>query len=131
MCIDTKDIIEVEKKTNGEIENTEDYKNPKYYRNKARKLLPQARCACGEDSRYVHHKDKDYTNNSVENLERVCPSCHRKRHPTAFGRCKGYWSGWGAKALLKRQVRRQKEIERLGLTNVPRWLLAEEYKPPL
>lgn len=29
----------------------------------------------------VHHKDRNRKNNSVENLELLCASCHNKTHP--------------------------------------------------
>lgn len=38
---------------------------------------------CGEEKTYllqVHHKDKDRTNNKMENFEVVCANCHIKRH---------------------------------------------------
>lgn len=28
----------------------------------------------------VHHKDRDRTNNKLENLEVLCPTCHREHH---------------------------------------------------
>lgn len=36
---------------------------------------------CGDDSLLgLHHKDGDRTNNSPENLQTLCPSCHTKWH---------------------------------------------------
>jgi len=38
---------------------------------------------CSEDKEYlleVHHKDKDRTNNVMENFEIICKNCHVKRH---------------------------------------------------
>ena len=49
----------------------------------ARKIAPQADCCvkCGRMGRTdVHHKDEDWQNNSPENLERLCRSCHIKEH---------------------------------------------------
>jgi hypothetical protein len=28
----------------------------------------------------THHKDKDYTNNNKDNLQTICPNCHRMIH---------------------------------------------------
>lgn len=28
----------------------------------------------------VHHKDRDRNNNTLENLELICPNCHCKEH---------------------------------------------------
>ncbi|MBP9691052.1 HNH endonuclease [Candidatus Woesebacteria bacterium] len=28
----------------------------------------------------IHHKDRDRTNNSLENLELICPNCHALEH---------------------------------------------------
>lgn len=48
----------------------------------ARKLKPDGPCErCGSTrSVLVHHRDGDYTNNKIENLERLCKSCHEKEH---------------------------------------------------
>lgn len=48
----------------------------------ARKLVAPGPCAkCGKpDASDVHHKDDDWQNNSPENLERICRSCHIKEH---------------------------------------------------
>ena len=48
----------------------------------ARKLVPKGPCAiCGaEKARDVHHLDGDHTNNSPENLQRICRSCHSLGH---------------------------------------------------
>jgi len=48
----------------------------------ARKTLPEGCCAkCGSTGRTdVHHKDEDWRNNSPDNLERFCRSCHLKEH---------------------------------------------------
>lgn len=43
---------------------------------------------CGKlNAMDVHHKDKNYQNNSPENLMRICRGCHNKQHRTA-GKCK-------------------------------------------
>lgn len=44
-----------------------------------------AKCnKCGYDKHpkilEVHHKDRDRTNNKVENLEVLCPNCHMEEH---------------------------------------------------
>ncbi len=48
----------------------------------ARRLCPPAPCAdCGATGRTeVHHKNEDWHDNRLENLERLCRSCHLKRH---------------------------------------------------
>jgi len=48
----------------------------------ARKLIPPGPCArCGAlNARDVHHKDGNHQNNSPENLERICRSCHNLAH---------------------------------------------------
>ena len=48
----------------------------------ARSLVPMGPCnRCGKQSaRDVHHKDGNHLNNSPENLERICRSCHNQEH---------------------------------------------------
>lgn len=50
----------------------------------ARKIIPPGPCQrCGKPSaRDVHHKDGNHQNNSSENLERICRSCHNMEHKT-------------------------------------------------
>lgn len=48
-----------------------------------RNLLNGSKCECGEDRVYllqIHHVDGNHHNNSKNNLEIVCPTCHTKRH---------------------------------------------------
>jgi hypothetical protein len=49
---------------------------------KVRLAAQKDRCeGCGSDSRLgLHHKDQDRTNNSLENLQTLCPSCHTTWH---------------------------------------------------
>ena len=51
----------------------------------ARQLLPNGCCEiCGSNKNVdVHHKDGNYLNNSLENLQRLCRSCHNKVHRPA------------------------------------------------
>ena len=48
----------------------------------ARKMIPHGCCnRCGkQDAKDVHHKDGNHLNNSLENLERICRSCHNLAH---------------------------------------------------
>lgn len=48
----------------------------------ARKLVPVGACEkCGSpDARDVHHRDGNYQNNDLSNLQRLCRSCHSKEH---------------------------------------------------
>ena len=48
----------------------------------SRKLVPPGSCeVCGAlDARDVHHMDGDVHNNVVENLMRICRSCHNSKH---------------------------------------------------
>ena len=48
----------------------------------ARKMVPPGCCnRCGKpDARDVHHKDSNHLNNSPDNLERICRSCHTREH---------------------------------------------------
>lgn len=55
----------------------------------ARKVKAKGPCnRCGKPSaKDVHHKDGNHLNNSTENLERICRSCHNLEHSTR-GSCK-------------------------------------------
>ena len=48
----------------------------------SRKAVPPGPCShCGKpNASDVHHKDGNYLNNSLDNLERVCRSCHIRLH---------------------------------------------------
>ena len=48
----------------------------------ARKEIPPGCCnRCGKpNAKDVHHKDGNHLNNSPENLERICRSCHCREH---------------------------------------------------
>jgi len=37
-------------------------------------------CGSAAHSIMVHHKDRNFLNNSPENLQVLCPSCHQKIH---------------------------------------------------
>src|SRR5690554_5341692 len=49
-------------------------------RAKAQYLIPKGSCEiCGKENALdVHHKDENPLNNSLENLQRLCRSCHIK-----------------------------------------------------
>src|SRR5213075_542739 len=55
----------------------------------ARKMVPKGSCQrCGKPLALdTHHTDGSYLNNSPDNLERICRSCHMKAH-RAKGTCK-------------------------------------------
>ena len=59
-----------------------EWDNSLNYRLKAFEKLPHYCAVCGwkEDERIleVHHKDEDRTNNALDNLCILCPTCHRK-----------------------------------------------------
>lgn len=48
----------------------------------SRKMIPPGACAwCGKpDATDVHHLNEDWTDNSPENLARICRGCHIKAH---------------------------------------------------
>ena len=48
----------------------------------SRKMIPAGSCnRCGKpEARDVHHKDGNHLNNTLENLERICRSCHNLEH---------------------------------------------------
>ena len=48
----------------------------------ARKIVPNGCCnRCGKpNASDVHHRDGNHLNNSPENLERICRSCHVREH---------------------------------------------------
>ncbi len=54
------------------------------YRKKAFRLLPNCCNRCGYNTIIkileVHHIDKDRGNNNIENLEILCPNCHKANH---------------------------------------------------
>ena len=54
----------------------------------ARTLKPAGPCeSCGSTKKTeVHHVSGDWRDNRIENLERLCSACHKRRHKTK-GRC--------------------------------------------
>ena len=48
----------------------------------ARRAVPKGPCSrCGKpNAKDVHHRDGNHRNNSPENLERICRSCHNRVH---------------------------------------------------
>jgi len=59
--------------------------NPKHaYRAKALRQLPHECAKCGYDEivevLQVHHLDGDRSNNELENLQILCPTCHQIEH---------------------------------------------------
>lgn len=57
---------------------------PTKYRELAFRSYPATCMSCGYDKYQsvlqVHHKDRDRTNNVLENLEVLCPTCHTEHH---------------------------------------------------
>lgn len=54
------------------------------YNSRARKYLGSACEACGGNIVLsIHHIDEDWTNNSPENLQTLCKSCHQRHHQRA------------------------------------------------
>lgn len=51
-------------------------------RRAAHKMAANAcnRCGSAHHRLHVHHKDTNIQNNSPENLETLCPSCHKVAH---------------------------------------------------
>ena len=46
-----------------------------------KEILPGSCNRCGKpNARDVHHRDGNHLNNSPENLERICRSCHSREH---------------------------------------------------
>lgn len=52
------------------------------YQRQARKLVSLDKCSlCGKnDYLEVHHKDENWSNNSIDNLQVLCHPCHMKHH---------------------------------------------------
>lgn len=67
-------------------------KEPVDYRNKAIRCLDLRCCNCGYHKHpevlQVHHIDCDRTNNQLDNLKILCPTCHAEEH---FLSQTGFW----------------------------------------
>lgn len=81
---------------------------------KARRRKPDGCCErCGGVGEEVHHIDRNEFNNKVENLERLCVSCHRKEHGIPLQRagcliCGGFRRRAGKRGLCDKHYRRLK-----------------------
>ena len=54
---------------------------PKSYNHRARKFLKDRCEVCGSaERRQAHHKDRDQSNNTPENIQTLCGSCHTALH---------------------------------------------------
>jgi len=57
-----------------------------FYRSLKIRLLQQRGKKCGRcnynkyEILQVHHKDRNRSNNELENLELICPNCHLEEH---------------------------------------------------
>jgi len=52
-----------------------------HWRRLSRSLVPPGPCAvCGKDGTDVNHKDRDFRNNGLGNLEMLCKRCHVQQH---------------------------------------------------
>jgi hypothetical protein len=97
---------------------------PKNSRKRARRLLPAGPCSkCGTTiGVHVHHKDHDFTNNALENLQRLCFDCHAREHrqqgpclycgecPTAHGLCRMHYARlrkYGDPLKVTREIKRK------------------------
>ncbi len=69
--------------------------NSTQYRIKAFALLPNECFYCQEKKGklLVHHKDKDFLNNDINNLQILCNSCHKKQHKHDNSRFKQFKEG--------------------------------------
>lgn len=72
------------------------YGTTEHYRTLAFKAYPNFCSMCGyfkhPEVLHIHHKDGDHSNNAIENLCIVCPTCHEETHfLTKTGK-------WGAKS---------------------------------
>lgn len=48
---------------------------------RAREACPDGACViCGGEGEHVNHIDRNWQNNEVRNLERLCSPCHRRQH---------------------------------------------------
>ena len=65
--------------TDAKPSKSEDWSTTHYH---ARKEVEPGPCErCGKpNAKDVHHRDGNHLNNSRENLERICRSCHSKEH---------------------------------------------------
>lgn len=66
------------------IENhNQDYRPAHSTAKKIAKRFLNTECCelCGSTQNIdIHHKDEDYTNNNIDNLQSLCRSCHMKQH---------------------------------------------------
>lgn len=76
------------------------------YREKCLAEKPHRCVVCGsEDNIVVHHVDGDRSNNSVENLEPMCSSCHSRLHNS-----NGDLKEWQERLLPERERKRTLSI---------------------
>jgi hypothetical protein len=96
----------------------------------ARKLVPPGPCSeCLKPSASdVHHLDEDHTNNSPENLLRLCRSCHMKRHrPKSFcSLCMRPVKGYGYCEMHYQRFKRWGDPLKLGFPTKQQCLVCGE-----
>jgi hypothetical protein len=95
--------------------------------NTAKRLLPKRPCErCGETRQsQVHHKNRDWLDNRLENLERLCKWCHAKEHsPEYAASSQAGWETRRHRMETAEIVRRLRECaERAGDAGHPKgWL---------
>ena len=85
----------------------------------SRKMLPPGPCAdCSKPfGRDVHHIDLDYTNNSIENLVRLCRGCHVRRHrpKPSCSLCERPVKGYGYCDMHYQRFKRWGDPNKIGI----------------
>lgn len=75
-----KGYNQVGESNNNWVGGTSDGRNARYWAFKVYKRKPICERCGSTDNIHVHHKNRDRDDNSDENLEILCQSCHMKEH---------------------------------------------------